>query len=328
MKWVARISLVVGLAAMGFTVYSVGPQAISNQLRTIGGWFFLIFAIEIVITILDSAAIYALANRPEGPGFGQVVVAQMARRAITAVTPGGNLGEATKASILSEQSSANRAVAAVIYCGLVSLVLQLVMVAIGSPLTAIFLDRLPMPLRWGLGIAGVLAAASAVGLALLVRRGMVASIADFGVKLHIISAKRRKKWRKRLDNIDERLTSTTGGAKRRVAGACVLGSKSLGWLSIAVILYASGYQATPGVLAAILSAGVVLGWVAALIPLGLGVHESGNYALFSALRAPPAVGVSLALARRVIQLMYAALGFTVLGIWRLSHAARRARNHA
>ena len=43
--------------------------------------------------------------------------------------------------------------------------------------------------------------------------------------------------------------------------------------------------------------------------MGLGVSESGSYGVFALIGAPATVGVSLALASRVRQIIIAALGF-------------------
>ena len=71
-------------------------------------------------------------------------------------------------------------------------------------------------------------------------------------------------------------------------------------------------------LLALLSAGIVLGWVSTLIPMGLGIAEGGNYGLFNLIGAPAALGVSLALAHRVMQILSAIVGFSVLGLYRVS----------
>lgn len=324
-KWLSRILIVVALVAMTATIWTVGPSTIVAHLRTIGWWFAGILAIEVVITGLDAAAIFTLARgSDDGVRYGHVLVAQVAGRAVNAVTPGGSLGEALKTSLLTEAIPTNRAVAAVIYCNLASLIYSLLLVAVGAPLTALFLD-LPPPFTGGLAVAGGLAGVTALGLAVLIRRGMLSSLVGAGARLGVISAKRRRRWKKRLDNIDERLRGTAGGHRRRVAAGFVLGSKLLTWFSMWFILSAAGYQASPGELAAMLSAGVVLGWLGQIVPMGLGVAEGGNFALFSALGAPPTFGVALALARRVNQILYAAVGFAVLGAWRLTTraAARR-----
>lgn len=324
-RWVRRIVLPIAVIAMIVAIWSVGLTTILRHLATIGWWFALLFAIEGVITTFDAAAIHALACGPGGARYRHVLIAQIAGRAVNATTPSGTLGEATKASLLTETMSTDRAVAAVLYYSLAGAVIQLIVIALGAPLTAVFLDLAPA-LEIGLYVAGVVAAAIAIGLGLLVRRGMVSSIVDVGVKLRIVSARRRERWRRKLEKIDDRLHSTRNRAARRRAVAYVFVSKCLTWTAVWLTLYAAGYSASFGELAALFSAGIVLSWIANMVPLGLGVTESGNYALFAALGIPPAFGVALALARRILYLGYAAVGFALLSTWRVSsRAAARLR---
>jgi uncharacterized protein (TIRG00374 family) len=324
-RWVARISLVIALVAMGATIWAVGPATLVGHLRAIGWWFAGILALEVVITFFDARALYVLACDREQQGFGQVLFAQIAGRGVNAVTPAGALGEATKVSLLTRAMSTERAVASVQFINMTSGILQLSAVAIGAPLTALLLP-LPSPFRIALIATGVIAAVIAIGLFVLVRRGMLASLVGAAVKLRIVSTKRREKWRKKLADIDERLCGTRDAHGRRMATIYIACSKVVSWCSVWITLGAAGYWAGPGMIAALVSAGVVLGWIATVVPLGLGVSETGNYALFTALGVPPAFGVALAVARRINQIFYAAIGFTLLATWRASsRAAARLR---
>jgi uncharacterized protein (TIRG00374 family) len=320
-RWVSRISLAIALVAFVATIWAVGPRTVLAHLVAIGGWFAAILALEAVITMLDARAIHVLARDGDRGGYGRVLFAQIAGRAVNLVTPAGAIGEATKASILTESMPTSRAVAAVLYVGLVSAIFQLAVVAVGAPLTALLLP-LPAALRWGLIATSVIATAIAVTLAILVRRGMLSSLVGAGVRLRLVSRRRRTKWHARLARIDDRLRGSEGPG-RRAAVAYVITSKVLGWASIWAILSATGYLASVGEMAALLSAGVVIGWVATIVPMGVGVTESGNFTLFRALGAPPAHGVALALTRRIIHLVFAALGFVLLALWRASANARR-----
>lgn len=320
-RWVSRISLVIALIAFGVTIWSVGLDALLGHIAKIGWWFVAIIAVEGVVTCLDAAAIHSVAREKGQPGYTQVLFAQIAGRAVNLVTPASTLGEATKASILTGSMGTSRAVSAVLYVALVSGVFQLAVIAVGAPLTALLLP-LPFGLRLGLIATAVIAAAIAITIAILVRRGMLASLVALGGRLRLVSRRKRTAWRERLAKIDERLSGAKGDGRGR-AIAYVIGSKFLTWANIWLILAATGYYASVGEIAALLSAGVVIGWVSTIVPLGVGVTESGNYALFRALGAPPAVGVALAVVRRIVQLVFAAIGFALLGVWRASEATRR-----
>jgi uncharacterized membrane protein YbhN (UPF0104 family) len=69
---------------------------------------------------------------------------------------------------------------------------------------------------------------------------------------------------------------------------------------------------SPGQFLALLSAGLLIAWISTIVPMGLGLSEGGNAALFTLIGAPASLGLALALARRVNQVVFAAIGFIVL----------------
>jgi uncharacterized protein (TIRG00374 family) len=313
---VTRIALVAGAIGLGLTVWVVGPSTIGGHLVAIGWWFAALLAVDATMTLCDAAAVHSLAGGPGGLSYPRVVVAQVAGRAVNAVTPGGNLGEALKASLLAEHGHAPRVVAAVLYVALTSFGVSLALISIGAPSTAVFLD-LHGGLKVGLVVAGVIAAAVLITLVVLVRRGMLHALVWVAQKLRLVSKERRARWEDKLVEIDERLRGVRDPGRMRRATLFVLASKSLSWFSSWLIVAAAGYQLSLGELAALLSAGVVLGWLSTLVPMGLGIAEGGNYGLFSIIGAPPALGVSLALAKRVLQIVYSIIGFAVLAGYRV-----------
>ena len=327
-RWVTRIALVAGAAGLIVTVWLVGPWTILGHLRSIGWWFVLLVAIDVTMTFLDSAAIYTLMKGKERPQFRHVLIAMIAGRSVNVVTPSGNLGEPLKASLLSTHASTPRAVAAVLYMGIASACISLSMIAIGAPLTTLLLP-LPPGVDVALYVTGAIAAVVTVTLVVLVRRGMLASLVRFGAAVRIISKKRQNKWREKLKEIDARMSGSAEPGVRRNATLFILVSKSLGWLATWLTVAAAGHYLTAAQLTALLSAGIALTWVGTIVPMQLGVAEGGNYGLFDLIGVAPALGVSLALARRVTQIVYATVGFSVLGISKLfdkrvANALRRA----
>lgn len=325
-RWVTRVALVAGAVGLIATVWLVGPSTIAGHLRAIGWWFAALIAVDLAMTSCDAAAVHSL-MRPDDVPYGRVLIAQVSGRAVNAVTPGGNLGEALKASLLAEKSRGSHAVAAVMFCGLSSLCISLSMVAIGAPLTALLLD-LHGALRLALLISGAAAAGVVVAIVLLVRRGMLESVGRFARRLRVVSARRLEKWTCKLAEVDEILSGASDPGARRRAALFVLASKTLGWFQTWLIVATAGYVLGVPELAAILSAGIVLGWISTIVPMGLGIAEGGNYGLFGIIGAPAALGVSLALARRVLQIFSAVIGFAVLGIYRLSTRRERASKRA
>ena len=318
LRWVTRASLALGLVALVVTIWVVGVDTIARHLRTIGPWFIVLLAIEAVATSCDGAALYLMTRGPGGPSWRNVCVAQFAGRAVNSVTPGANLGEALKVSLLARECSTQRIVAAVMYVAVAQIVVALALISAGSFATAVSF-RVERATMTTLVVIGSLAAAVAILLVYLVRRGMLASLARMGHRLRLISKPRYDRWAESIDNLDARLRGELRSDHRFGAACLVVVAQLLQRVVVWVAIVATGYSLSVPQLIAVLSAGVVLNWVSAIVPMGVGVSEGGNSAMFLAIGAAPSVGVALALARRVNQIIFAALGFGVLAADRLAH---------
>ena len=315
LTWVTRISLVAGVIALIVTVWLVGPGPLLAHLETIGPWFLLLVVLELFVSLLDAGVIYAMTRGPGAPNARQVVVAQLAGRAVNSVTPGAAIGEALRVSLLARECSPRRIVAAVMFASIGAFVVGLIIIAAGTIATAL-LFTLPTALEATFHTVGAFCAVLAVSLVVLVRRGMVSQLARFARKLRLLSPARHERWRDQLANLDRRLVENEHRGK---ALLLLVASQILQRGAIWVTLVAAGFSLSPPQLVAILSAGVLLTWVSALVPMGIGVSEGGNGALFALIGAPTSLGVALAFARRVNQIVFAALGFSVLAADRLAH---------
>jgi uncharacterized protein (TIRG00374 family) len=326
LRWVTRISLVIGVIAMVATIQIVGFGAIVEHLRAIGWFFVVLVALEILSSVCDATAVYHMAHGPGRPSWHHVVVAQLAGRGVNSVTPGGNLGEALKVSLLSRNCSPRRIVAAVMYVGSLVVVISFAAIAIGSAATA-FLFSVPPAGVVALLAGAVVAAALSISILVLLHRGMLSTLANALAHLHVISKQRRARWTKTLEAVDRRLRGMDDGAHRRKAIAFVAFSNLLQKVLTYVTVLSAGYQLSAGQFLALISAGVLLGWFSTIIPMGLGISESGNVALFTLIGAPAALGLALALARRVNQVVFALIGFVVLAGDRVATGVRGRFSH-
>ena len=316
LKWITRLSLLAGVIALVVTVWLVGPDTLLAHLETIGPWFALLLVLELAVSMLDAGVVYSMTRGPGAPSARSVFVAQLAGRAVNSVTPGAAIGEALRVSLLARECSPQRIVAAVMFASIGSFVVGLVLIAAGTIATAL-LFTMPSALELTFHIVGGVCAVLAVALVWLVQRGMVTKLALLGRKLRLISQARHERWRDQLASLDRRLVENEHRGK---AMLLLLASQLLQRGVIWVTLLAAGYSLSGPQLVAILSAGVLLTWASALVPMGVGVSEGGNGALFALIGAPTSLGVALAFARRVNQIIFAALGFSVL-------AADRIANH-
>jgi uncharacterized protein (TIRG00374 family) len=326
LTWVTRISLVIGIGALIATVWIVGPRTIVEHLKAIGWFFVVLVVIEMLSSALDGVAIHFMAHGKGQPSIRECIVAQIAGRGVNSVTPGGNLGEATKVGLLSRRCPARRIVAAVMYVGLVGVVMSLGFVALGAATTA-FLFDVPRAGMIALLAGAAVAAGIAIAILVLLHRGMLSTLSNALARLHIISKARRERWNKTLTEVDSRLRGSDDGEHRRKAATFVIIShllqKGLAYFTI----MSAGYVMSPGQFLALLSAGVLIAWISTIVPMGLGISEGGNVALFTLIGAPPSLGLALALARRVNQVVFAAIGFFVLAADRVGTHVRGRISH-
>lgn len=322
LRWVTRISLVLGLVALVVMIWKIGIGTLVDHLKAIGPWFGLLLAIDATAAMCDAGAIYLMTRGPGAPGLRSVCVAQLAGRAVNSVTPGANVGEALKVSLLARACSTQRIVAAVMFVALAGFIVSLGVVAVGSLATALVFD-LPHAARFALALTGACAAGVAAAVVIFVRRGMLCALARAARRLRMISYARCERWQRPARELDARLRGDLQADHRIAASCLVLISQLLQRGVVWIAIIAAGYSLGTPQLIVVLSAGVVLGWISTLVPLGVGVAEGGNCALFALIGAPPSLGVALALARRVNQIVFAAFGFAVLALDRLAHTVEQ-----
>ena len=310
--WVTRISLAVAIVALVFTIRDVGVRTLGGYLRRIGWWWIAIIALEVLNTTLHSTALRAFAA-PDKLRMRSAILAQLAGRAVNAVTPSGNLGELVKMSVLTEVVNPSRAVATVLLYNVVSFTIELGLVAVAAPFFALLVP-MPTGLRWLFVALGIVCFVISLGIYLLVRRGMLASVARAGVKLRILSPARYQKWEDKLRGVDDKLRLVAGTSKRaRAFGiSALLVSRISAIVLSMVIVYAVGKSVSIGFIAAWTVGSFPIYLSSTLVPMGLGVSEGGYYGLFRTLGYNPAVAVTVVIARRCITIMYAAIGLVLV----------------
>src|SRR6187402_810190 len=132
--WVTRISLVLGIVALGFTLDDIGPATFAHYFHLIGWWWLAVLAFEIGITTLDAVAIRSFASPDQSQlPLRSALLAQLAGRSVNAVTPTGSLGEPVKISVLTDSVSNSRAVSTILLYNIVGFIVELMQVAIAAP---------------------------------------------------------------------------------------------------------------------------------------------------------------------------------------------------
>jgi uncharacterized membrane protein YbhN (UPF0104 family) len=320
--------LVFGAGALAWMLRGLGWDRFREAVVGVGWSFAIIAALDVGAVLLDARALHTF-MRPEARmvSYWRVVAAQISGRAVNVVTPLGALGEATKLTMLVTRAPRVRVASAIVLFNLAGLYLSVAVMAIGTPVTLLLVD-LPRPLKLTVAIGLAIVIALVVALGVLVHRGALTTIVASLRRVHIISAERLDGWRGRLGEIDRQI----GELHDRGAGTWrgvfwVLASKLVTWTSTIVLIYAVGVSITPHLVIGVLSVGVLIQWIASVVPLGLGLADGGNYALYDLLGASGAHGAFVTMLNRGRSAMVALVGFAVMAIVHTLNRLALARVH-
>jgi uncharacterized protein (TIRG00374 family) len=341
---VTRISLVLGIVALVLTIRDTGLVQIGTYFKRIGWGWVAVVILEIAITALDASAIRAfLSPDHDKVGLGSALLSQLAGRAVNAVTPSGNLGEAVKVSVLVEHVSQSRAVATILLYNVVGFTVELVTVGIAALVMAGFLP-MPAALRWGLVGGGVLVLGLGLAIYALVRRGVLVSAARLAARIpvpglarvrgwlwklarpsrYLLAPERLARWEPRLRSVDDKMKLIEGARRRdRHLGIALVALSRLTSMTLSfLLLIAMGETLTVGLVAAITVGSFFIYMASTLVPMGIGINEGGYTQMLRVLGENPARGTALILARRVALILYAAIGLVLVTA---SETVQRAR---
>lgn len=302
--------LVAGVIGFAVVVRALGWDGIWNAIRGMGAWGGVIAAIDLCGLACDAVAIRGFLGAEVTIPFRRVLAAQASGIAINRLTPGNSLGEPVKIRMLMLYVPTDPAVSAVVMFNVATILLGIVAIVVGVPLTAGLLE-LPPRVAVGLWIGVGVLIAFAIVLVVLVRRGASGSLVGALQQLRVIGAARGDRWRARLHDIDARLAVFP---RRPVIG--VIGSRLFNWLGTIVVLHAAGIALEPALVAASLTVGILITWMTNVIPLGMGLADGSNYVLYGVLGATPAAGLLFTMVNRLRTIVLAVMGLAIMAIAR------------
>jgi uncharacterized membrane protein YbhN (UPF0104 family) len=323
--------LVFGAGALTWTLRALGWDELRAVVTGVGSRFAVILGLDLAAVLLDARALHAF-MRPEARmvSYWRVVAAQISGRAVNVVTPFSALGEATKLTMLVSHAPRVRALSAIVLFNLAALYFSVTVMVIGVPITLLLVD-LPRALQVTVAIGLAVAIALVIAVGLLIERGTTATLTAVLHRVRLISRARRDDWQTRLQELDGHLAelhdNRRAGTWRGVLW--LIASRLVTWCSTMTLISAVGVAITPRLVFGVLSVGVLIAWIATVVPFGLGVADGGNYALYDLLGASGIHGAFVTMLNRVRSLAVAAVGFAVMAVVhtlnRLALARMRAR---
>lgn len=323
------VMLVFGAAMLAWVLHGLEWGDLSMAISGVGRRFAIILGLDLAAVLLDARALHAF-MRPEARmiSYWRVVAAQISGRAVNVVTPFSALGEATKLTMLVTHAPRVRVLSAIVLFNLAALYLSVAVMVIGVPITLLLVD-LPRALQVtvAIGLVGVIALVIAVGV--LIERGATAALTGLLHRVHVISRERRDDWRVRLQELDRHLAGLhePGAGTWRGVG-WVVASRLVTWTSTFTLIGGVGVAISPRLVAGVLSVGVLIQWIASVVPFGLGVADTGNYALYDLLGASGVHGAMVTMLNRARSLSVAVVGFAVMAVVHTLNRLAVARMHA
>ena len=321
--------LVFGACALAWMLRELGWAQFRAVVASVGSAFAIILGLDVAAILLDARALHTF-MRPEARmiSYWRVAAAQSSGRAVNVVTPFAALGEATKLTMLVAHAPRARVLSAIVLFNLASLYLSVAVMLVGTPVTLLLVD-LPRSLKLTVAIGLAVLVPLMIGLGVVVQRGALSTFTAMLQRLRIISAARREAWRGRLQEVDRHIAALHAD---RSAGAwhglLWLGaSRLVTWTSTMTLIGAVGVAITPSLVIGVLSVGVLISWIASAVPLGLGLADGGNFALFDLLGASGAHGAFVTMLNRVRSVAVAILGFVVMAIVHTLNRLSLARMH-
>jgi uncharacterized membrane protein YbhN (UPF0104 family) len=308
--------MVFGAAAVAWMMRELGWSKLREVADNVGWYFAVVFGLDFAALMIDARALQTF-MRPEARmvSYWRVLAAQASGRAVNVVTPFGALGEATKLTMLVSRAPRARVLSALVLVNLTTLYLSVIVMIIGTPITLLLVD-LPRGLKLTVAIGFAVLLPLVIALAVIVKRGALSTLTGLLRGVRIISKERRDRWRKSLVEVDRHIaelhTARSVGTWRGILW--ILLSRVVTWTSTTVLFYTAGVTITPSLLIGVLSVGVLITWIASIVPLGLGLADGGNYALFDLLGAGGAHGAFMTMFNRVRSLGVALVGFVIMAI--------------
>jgi uncharacterized membrane protein YbhN (UPF0104 family) len=157
---------------------------------------------------------------------------------------------------------------------------------------------------------------------LMIHRGALSTLVGMLEHVRIIKPERARAWKVRVVEIDKHIRELqrhqTAGTRTGIL--LLLLSKAISTIATMLLMWAVGVELSPALVIAVLSVGQLIAWVSSVVPLGLGLADGGNFALYELLGASGQHGMFVTMLARARSVAIAIVG---LGAMAVTHTLTR-----
>ena len=293
------IFTVLGLALFSFLVYRTGFDTITSNITLIGYSFIFLIILALVWHYINSLAWYLLLHSSGlKAGFITVFFNKWAAESLNVILPMGNMGgEAFRVIMLSNNLKKENSLSNIIHDRLLHYVGSFFFICAGSLYGIVTLKNLDIKIKTFL----IAFLALLFLIFILVKKFLKKGLNKY--KFNSIQ--------KYLDAISNDLFDYEHKTEIIVILLNVLG-RVIGTVEIYLVLQFLGNPFSFGTCLLLSSFLILLNVVFFIIPGGIGIAEGGQVAFITWLNFSPGLGMSLAIIRRIRQLIMTALGIIIV----------------
>ena len=336
MRKLQLLLLVIGLAALTWTVIAVGPGRLADGVVAIGWGLILTSGAHFTGLSLDAVTLRATAGAAgRQVPYRHYLRTSLAGHAINEATPFGKAGELTKYALLSERMPGERAAAALVAQNIVMFVVNCGLIAAGAPLALVVFDVVPGA-RPAFALTGAAFAVAGAVAVVLLHRGVGSWPLSLARRLGVprwrlgrrrIGAERLDRWQTTWSEVQDIWREAARDRRAQaVAWVSAVASRSANLVETGLILHFLGGRQLAAAAVVSLASSQLVGWLFSFMPMGAGTAEGGSYVVFRAVGLSPALGVLVEIGRRLRRLVFIGVGVAVLGQSEFRHARRGPRS--
>jgi uncharacterized membrane protein YbhN (UPF0104 family) len=319
---------VVGCMALWWLLRNESWQRFAASLSSLGWQSAAVLILLDSVTLCCNAAALQTFMRPQSRmvSYLRVLGAQASAHSINTLTPGLPIGVATKFTLLVEHMPRARVLSSIVLLNLTQLYLSVAVLVVGIPITLLFVD-LPHEIKIVVGVVVAALVPAVVALGLFVRRGALRTLVGLVRRMRIISDARANRWREEAREVDNHIRELH---RHRSAGtwhgiAWLVAARVSAWSAALLLVHMLGVPLTTALVVGLITLGVLVTWLSALVPFGIGLADGGSYGLFLLLGATGPQGLLVAMVNRARSFVMALLGLVGFGILHVVDHLRRTK---
>lgn len=320
-EWFNLLCFLIGVALLVALVLGFGWRGALAHLQRMGwgvAWVVLVF---LATALLETAAWWLGLDRKVG--LGKLLGVQLAARSINSLTPLGEGGEVLKVTMLPERIPLMGRVASVLGWNWHQRTTKHALILV-SPLWALVAGShaVSVAALWTYTAAALIAAIPTAFLGIALFKGGTGAVMRLLGKLGLLKQLTPPQLAQATNSLSDALRPQIrpSGWRNGVMMLMLLGARLLSALEIHLILIWLGVPITFADSTLLYGATLIARQALSVSPVQLGVGEGGELVAFKLLLLPLPAGLTQAVIRAAIRLVFTFVGMIVLG---LSGRARR-----